>query len=192
MKNTTNLDTVCICVVFFLIIVMFLMKSETFNNDLINYNGMTVRDLPDKDKAVMKFRNLNNKIEELIDKLITKYPDDQRVIKLKQRYNPNILSELPGNSNNTSYSVNKGDKLVICVRNKKNDNFIDDNTIFFVVLHELAHIMTTSIGHKTEFWDNFRFLLKHSIAFNLYKYQDFKNKPQSYCGINITDTPYTI
>jgi len=29
----------------------------------------------------------------------------------------------------------------------------------------------TAIGDKTEFWDNFRFLLKHSIAFNLYKYR---------------------
>ena len=192
MKNTNNLDTICICMVLFLIIVMFLMKTENFNNDLVNYKGLTVRDLPNKDKAVMKFRNLNNKIEELTNKLIQKYPDDERIIKLKKRYNPSILSELPGNSNNTSYSVNKGDKLVICLRNKKNDNFIDDNTIFFVVLHELAHIMTISIGHKTEFWDNFRFLLKHSIAFNLYKYQDFKNSPQPYCGINITDTPYTI
>ena len=54
MKNTNNLDTVCICMVLFLIIVMFLMKTENFNNDLVNYKGLTVRDLPNKDKAVMK------------------------------------------------------------------------------------------------------------------------------------------
>ena len=80
----------------------------------------------------------------------------------------------------------------MCLRNKKTNKFIDDNTVYFVVLHELAHIMTTSIGHKTEFWDNFRFLLKNAIEFNLYKYQDFKNNPQPYCGINITDSPYSI
>ena len=32
----------------------------------------------------------------------------------------------------------------------------------FVTIHELAHVMTKSIGHKTEFWDNFKFLLQEA------------------------------
>lgn len=183
---------VCICFVLFLVIIMFLMKNESFNNDLIKYRGYSVRDLPDKDESVSKLNLLNGKIKSLINKLGEKYPDDNRISRLTNRYNPSILSELPGGSSNTSYSVNKGERLVVCLRNKKTNKFIDDNTVYFVVLHELAHIMTTSIGHKTEFWDNFRFLLKNAIEFNLYKYQDFKNNPQPYCGINITDSPYSI
>ena len=92
----------------------------------------------------------------------------------------------------TSYSVNKGDKLVICLRSKKTYNFQDDNTILFVVLHELAHIMTKSIGHKEEFWNNFRYLLKHAIEIKLYQYQDFNSNPEPYCGIQITDIPYKM
>ena len=187
-----NLDIVCICFVLFLIIIMLLMKNETFNNDLIKYNGYSVRDLPDKDETVSKFNLLNSKIKSLINKLREKYPDNERVKLLKNRYNPSILSELPGGSNNTSYSVNKGERLVVCLRNKTNNEFIDNNTVYFVILHELAHIMTTSIGHKTDFWENFRFLLKNAIEFNLYKYQDFKTNPQPYCGIKITDTPFSL
>lgn len=192
-KYLQNTDTLTICVILFIFIIMFLMKNETFNNDLIKTpDGWVVRDLPDKHISINKFKLLDSKIKTLINDLIKKYPDDPRIIKLKNRYSPKILSELPGGSSNTSYSVNKGERLVICLRNKKNNGFIDDNTIFFVVLHELAHIMTNSIGHKEEFWNNFKFLLKNAIAFNLYKYQDFKNKPEPYCGISITDTPYTM
>ena len=60
----------------------------------------------------------------------------------------------------------------------------------FVALHELAHVMTKSVGHTEEFWSNFRYLLKNSIKLGIYKYQDFRKKPVKYCGITITDTPY--
>ena len=63
------------------------------------------------------------------------------------------------------------------------------NTIMFVALHELAHTMTQSIGHTEEFWDNFRFLLKEAIAKGIYKYKNYKEEPEAYCGISITDTP---
>ena len=59
----------------------------------------------------------------------------------------------------------------------------------FVALHELSHIMTKSIGHTKEFWDNFKFLLQQAINTKVYKYQDFRKKPVKYCGTEITDTP---
>ena len=62
----------------------------------------------------------------------------------------------------------------------------------FVVLHELAHIMSKSVGHNDEFWKNFKYLLKHSIKINIYNYENFNDNPKYYCGINITDTPYKL
>ena len=59
----------------------------------------------------------------------------------------------------------------------------------FVVIHELAHIITKSIGHTDEFWENMKFLLKISIKLGIYQEVDYKNKPEKYCGITITDTP---
>ena len=50
--------------------------------------------------------------------------------------------------------------------------------------------MTESIGHTKEFWQNFKFLLKDAVKMGIYKPVDYKKKPKSYCGMNITDNPY--
>ena len=62
----------------------------------------------------------------------------------------------------------------------------------FVALHELSHIMTKSLGHTPEFWNNFRFALREALKIKIYKYQDFNSKSKKYCGILITDTPYKM
>ena len=184
---------------FLLVICIFIKKDEYFNGN-INYSfyynkkkiTYNVQDRSDKHKAANKLHRLNIKIIKLIDHLHTSDPNNEGVRRLKVRYKPEILRELHQGSESTSYSVNKGEKLVVCLRSKKDGSFQDENTIFFVVLHELAHIMTKSIGHKEEFWNNFRYLLKHCIEIKLYDYQDFNNKPEPYCGIEITDTPYKM
>jgi hypothetical protein len=49
--------------------------------------------------------------------------------------------------------------------------------------------MTTSIGHKQEFWQNFKFLLENAKAAGVYSPIDYKKNPQGYCGITINDNP---
>ena len=61
--------------------------------------------------------------------------------------------------------------------------------MMFVAIHELAHLMSKSVGHTTEFWNNMKFLLKVGIKLNVYKKQDFNSQPKEYCGTMITDTP---
>jgi predicted metal-dependent hydrolase len=75
-------------------------------------------------------------------------------------------------------------------KTKEGDRLIDINTLTFVALHELSHIMTSSVGHKQEFWQNFKFLLENAKAANIYQPEDYKKKPQEYCGMKITDNPY--
>ena len=64
------------------------------------------------------------------------------------------------------------------------------NTLMFVALHELSHIATKSVGHTTEFWENFKFLIQNAEKINIYKPQNYKEKPQKYCGMTISDSPY--
>jgi predicted metal-dependent hydrolase len=59
-----------------------------------------------------------------------------------------------------------------------------------VALHELSHIMTTSIGHKQEFWQNFKFVLENAKEANIYQPIDYKKNPKEYCGMTINDNPY--
>ena len=81
--------------------------------------------------------------------------------------------------------------MAFCVTKKKNGTqLIDENTLTFVAIHELAHIATKSIGHNDEFWNNFKFLLKEAKKINIYTPVDYKNEPQEYCGMDITDNPY--
>ena len=59
-----------------------------------------------------------------------------------------------------------------------------------MLLYTLGHIMT-KVGHTTEFWDNFKFLLE-----NASKIKDisvnYKEKPISYCGMEINENPLLI
>jgi predicted metal-dependent hydrolase len=46
--------------------------------------------------------------------------------------------------------------------NKNNDKLIDEHTLMFVAIHEMSHTCTKSVGHKSEFWENFKFLLENA------------------------------
>ena len=92
-----------------------------------------------------------------------KHADDDRVKRLVKGFNPKKISETLPTSELTAYSENKGEKIAFCLNTTKDgDKLIDINTLTFVALHELSHIMTTSIGHKQEFWANFKFLLENA------------------------------
>jgi len=117
-----------------------------------------------------------------------KLKDD--IQRLKKNFNPDAFSETTPDAKYTSYSVNKGEKIVFCLRDKKDGEIlVKENIMTFVSIHELAHLMTKSIGHEPEFWANFKLLLKISIDNGIYKNIDFNSTPKPYCGIQITDTP---
>ena len=119
------------------------------------------------------------------------HPDDEKVQRLVQKFNPTKISETLPTSEYTAYSENKGEKIAFCLDKKKNGpELIDINTLTFVAIHELAHVMTTSEGHKQEFWQNFKFLLEQAKAANIYTPVDYKKNPEPYCGMDITDNPY--
>ena len=117
-----------------------------------------------------------------------KLKDD--IERLVSNFNPDAFSETTPDSKYTSYSVNKGEKLVMCLRDKKEgEQLVKENIMTFVSIHELAHLMTKSIGHDPVFWSNMRLLLKVAIDNGLYKNVDFNKKSEPYCGITISDTP---
>lgn len=160
------------------------VKSEVDNEEYL------VRSLPDKNEAANLLANIKSKIRILIKHLNNIFPNDIRVLRLNKNYNEDKISEGADNAKYTSYSVNKGEKIVLCLRSKNEQkSLVDLNTMMFVVLHEIAHIVTKSVGHTEEFWDNFKWILEESVNIGIYESQDFNNKPVEYCGIEITDNP---
>ena len=113
--------------------------------------------------------------------------NDERVRLLKKNFRPDRLKEGVDTPGYTSYSINKGEQIVLCLRS--NDKLVDLNTMLFVVLHEFAHLSTESIGHTEEFWDNFKWILEESINIGIYTKQEFKVKNVEYCGMTITSSP---
>lgn len=150
-----------------------------------------VRNVKNKEKAADMLASVRMRLDELVEKFVEKYgTSDKRINLLKKRYNPNEIREALPKRGQTSYSVNKGERVVLCLRARnKKETVTDVNTITFVALHELAHVMTISVGHNDEFWENFRFILAHAQKWNLYKKVDYKKNPKKYCGIEITETP---
>jgi len=134
----------------------------------------------------------SEKLAYLVENVGQRYPDRDNVKQLVKNFNPTTIKETLPTSEYTAYSENKGEKLAFCLNKKKNnnDNLIDSNTLMFVAVHEIAHIMTTSIGHTEEFWNNFKFLLENEVELKLYNPVDYKKEPEGYCGMNITDNPY--
>jgi predicted metal-dependent hydrolase len=157
-----------------------------------NQKVYQVQNLPDKQDACEMMANIHDKL----DKLIHRYKQDPnsaadpRVQTMIERFHPENMCENNIDANSTSYSENKGERIVVCLRDKQKPYpLVDENTVMFVVLHEMAHLMTTTIGHTPEFWANFRRILKDAIAAGVYQEVNYTREPVEYCGMKITSSP---
>ena len=154
----------------------------------ITNESFYVRKLEDSQEAVDILSKICQRLEILTKSLQdNKSPECQRLLK---RFDCSSLSETVPGSKYTSYSVNKGEQLAICIRNKETNAFLDMNTITFVALHELAHVMTEEVGHTKTFWKNMKFLLEQGEKVNIYKPVDYSKSPVKYCGMTIDSSPY--
>jgi hypothetical protein len=152
-----------------------------------------VRDMADKKEAADLMARVRIKIDRLYVYLKDKFKDKTQVKQLVNNFvpDPSRFEESTPAAEHTSYSVNKGEKVHLCLRQRDGtqESLVQENVMVFVSLHEVAHIITPTIGHGPDFWNNFAWILKQAEEIGIYKYQDFKAHPVSYCGISITDSP---
>tara|TARA_Y100000389_G_scaffold127019_1_gene124378 strand:+ start:9374 stop:9946 length:573 start_codon:yes stop_codon:yes gene_type:complete len=179
-------------VIIFVIVVILLfyiqkryLEVEYVMSEIDN-NRYLVRNQDDKQKAADMLARLNKKIKKLLNHMNKLDPDNEDIKRLVGNYSVENISEGTEDSNYTSYSVNKGEKIVFCLRQRNGtDAFVEDNVLMYVATHELGHLMTKEIGHTETFWNNFRYLLSEAINIKVYKKTDFAENPAEYCGINI-------
>lgn len=154
----------------------------------VDNEAYTVQIKDDSKEAADLIAKIKKRLIILLEHLKKTYGNsDNRVSLLESNFRPDAIKEGVQTPGYTSYSVNKGEQIILCLRNK--DSLVDINTMMFVVLHEFAHLATESIGHTTEFWDNFRWILEESINIGIYTKQDFEKKSVEYCGMDITSSP---
>lgn len=182
-------------ILFFIIYVYFNFNYSqmTYVESDIDNDFYLVRDESDKQKAA----NLLSKIKRNIFKLSdycyeNRYKYDYMkpyIEQLYRRVQNSFIVESNKNSVYTSYSVNKGEQLVFCIRSKdNNENFHSLNLLMYVVIHELAHVGCPEYGHTQLFKEIFVFLCEISIEINIYKKIEFETDNREYCGMTITES----
>lgn len=191
MKNTiVYVITGIVLVYVFLIQVDIIQSNMEYIVSTVNHKKYKVRILPDKQEACDLLGRTHQTLEKVCKILEKEHREDERVQRLLKRFPYCTLQESNGKGTETSFSINKGEKIVLCVRAKDGSNtLVDENLLLFVALHELSHIMTISIGHTEEFWENFTFVLEVCQKHNIYKCIDFSSNPKKYCGITVTSSP---
>lgn len=159
----------------------------------VDGNKYCVREREKLNKAADLLATITSKCKKLVDYVYEKYPDKANVQRLRDGFNPKKVMETLPTSTYTAYSENKGEKIAFCLNKTKkgeDSNMIDEHTLTFVAIHELSHVATKSIGHKSEFWENFKFLLEEAKEAGIHDPKDYKKSPEKYCGMTIHDNPY--
>ena len=186
------------CIIFFIAVGCFYYyyQEDTFQLKCIvssvDGNKYCVRDREKLQQAADLLASTTEKCKRLVEYVGEKYPNKEEVKRLVSGFNPKKIMETLPTSEFTAYSENKGEKLAFCLNRKRKgeDQMIDDHTLMFVAIHELSHVATKSIGHKSDFWENFKFLLEEAKASGIHEPRDYKETPTEYCGMKIRDNPF--
>jgi len=189
------------CLIIIIILIfssIYFIYSKSYGSDNLiktksqvdNYEYW-VRNLPDKNQAANTLAKIKQNIYKLVDYLKKNqeaFPKNMQYIKnLVSRTKDIIIMETGADEKYTSYTVNKGERIVFCLRFKIINTIHDINTIMYVVIHELAHIGCPEYGHTPLFKEIFKFLLIESSKIGIYTLIDYRKNPQNYCGMEINE-----
>ena len=163
------------------------IKSTLGNNYIINkdnFQNVKIELLDNIQDNMYKLKKI------LVDN-IDKYNEyKEYILQLDRNFNKKRtqIYETDYNSNLTSYSVNKGEELSICLKSKNTGKFHDINLLMYVVIHEMSHFACPEIGHGLLFKKIFKKFIEVAIEYNIYKYNDYNNNPIEYCGMKLNST----
>jgi hypothetical protein len=159
----------------------------------IDHKYYKVRDMPDKQAAADLMARIRLRMQKLKTHVESKFPDKPQVRQLVRNFqaDPERFGEATPEDEHTSFSVNKGESVHFCLRQREgeNESLVNEDIMTFVAIHEMGHMITKSVGHGPDFWNNFAWLLQEAEALGIYTHKDFRAHPVSYCGMKITDQP---
>lgn len=147
-----------------------------------------VRNLDDGDGAALLLSGIADDVEILIRHMLDKNKHDNVALLMKKNFKRENISEGSPSSGYTSYSIDKGAKIVLCIRQKDTNKLVPKNVAMYVMLHEMAHLGTKEVGHTDAFWKNFRHILNNAIEAGVYSKVNFSKDPAPYCGMVIASS----
>lgn len=190
-----NFLEVVIPLLLLFILVVYIRRRDTDTEVVLVRSSIDgreyiVQNKPDKELAANALAIVRKDLMKFVDMLGIKEEKDPRTQRLKTKFNPDAISEGTEDARYTTYTLNKGEKMVFCLRTRDAaDNVHRTTLLLFVAIHELGHICTLSEGHTEEFNVNFKWLIEKAVDYGIYSPENFRKTPETYCGIEVTDTP---
>jgi len=120
-----------------------------------------------------RLRGVKNRYRKLREHLIATGNEE---FKMLQDEIP-IVAHSNGNMRGVGYNTNKGAEIGICIDGNENE-------IFHVLLHELAHCTVDEYSHSKNFWGKYDKLRNEAISIGIYESIPEK---KSFCGKYIMD-----
>jgi uncharacterized protein YxeA len=216
-SNASNASSVgigisYIILILVIIILIFMIYTKVNKSEMvyvrsdIDGENYLVRETKDKKKAANLLASIKADVMDISTQLDIKLQsngeaDQQRykpyesyIKQLKRNLKNVVIKESEFNTVYTSYTINKGEMIVFCIRSKSISDLIRDNNIhnknlvMYVALHEISHVACPEYGHTDLFKKIFKFICESAIEMGIYTKIDFDNYPEVYCGMEITDS----
>lgn len=196
--RTNKLNFIIILVLLFFLYYYYSQTHHfpvTYVKSDIDDNFYLVRDLPDKQEASNLLGKIKKNIFDLTNYLVKNKnlesfkPYEKYIDQLNTRIQNVVIQESADNGLYTSYSINKGEQIVFCIRSRNNLNKLHDlNLVMYVALHELAHVACPEFGHTDLFKRIFAFIATEAVKIKIYTKIEFEKNNMEYCGLTITDS----
>lgn len=211
MKETILIIILIICIIFFISINLnevTYIESEGFSG-----RKYIVRNVKDAQKAANMLDEIRTNLRRLVDCILNKINlakkngtfnnDSNHMLKFIEEYINTIndrfeyirFREDTKYNKYTSYTVNKGEEIVFCLRHKRGrlkGQLHKINELMYVAIHELAHVGCPLNGHPPLFVDINRILLLYGTYYCgftddkiIYKYKNYYKENEEYCGMTI-------
>jgi predicted metal-dependent hydrolase len=160
-----------------IIIIIVIITYYKYNNKPLNNDSLIIISI------------IKEKIKRLINHSLLDINNDyyKYIKKINNKIDDIDISENNLNNKSTSYTINKGEKMILCLRSKIDYKMHNINNIMYVVIHELAHIGCPEIGHTLLFTKINKYLLKKAIECKEYIYVNYKLEPTEYCGLDLNN-----
>lgn len=173
-----------------LVVLLVALRNKVYNGNVyINGYSVHVSHTDNVTGVIKVLRNLRERSERLVQLLVEEHPNNVGVQRLLNNWNGQIheLEHSYINKGVFGYNVNKGDSIHVCVHSTNKPN--NANETFFVVMHEMAHIMTEKYNHDQDFVDSFRLLISVAAKHGLYTNIDYGKTPRAFCNGHIQENP---
>tara|TARA_B110001469_G_C9641557_1_gene322760 strand:+ start:1475 stop:2089 length:615 start_codon:yes stop_codon:yes gene_type:complete len=180
---------------FISLILIYLIKSKFQNKNItlkystIDHKEYFILNQPDSIKAANQLAIVNKKIRKLFNCCKKSVNRKEGIDRMISKYDFDSLSELNPNSKYSAYSLNKGEKIKLCLRDINMVLINDINSSMFIICHELSHLMTIEEQHPPIFWDNMVFILNKAKECGIYNPIDYSKYPIKYGSNIINNNP---